>query len=64
MPTTLPAASLADFTQIRDRTGLIGKRIALGLLITWALSMLLFAAVVSFGARAATVDSFELIATF
>lgn len=60
MPTSLPALFHAE---ISDRTE-FGLRIGTALILTWAVSLLFFSAVTTFGAETAAFDSFELLATF
>ena len=52
MPTSLPAVFP---TEINDPTEFLG----MALIMTWAILMLLFGAVTTFGVETAAVDSFE-----
>jgi hypothetical protein len=57
MPTSLPAVFP---TKINDPTEFFG----MALIMTWAISMLLFGVVTRFDAETAASGSFELLATF
>jgi hypothetical protein len=53
-----------SFAEAKFRAENLSKQIAFGSLMAWALAMLLIGAVARFGADAATLATFDLIASF
>jgi hypothetical protein len=67
MPTSIAIPASAQqllLAEAKFRAENLSKQIAFGSLMAWALAMLLIGAVARFGADAATLATFDLIASF